>query len=741
MAGTDGGMIRQSNGAAGSRKMRGAMQEEDGMQILECWLKHYGKFSDMRISFHAGLNIIEGGNESGKSTILSFICAMLYGIQKTRSKNIDEYQLRQPWDNPDYFAGVMKVHEGDSIYRIERNFLKKDESLCVVCETEGRELENPEAFLTELTGGLSEGDFLNTFYIRQAQAQTDSRLGEHLRDYLVRVEQSGGTQTDVTAAVDQLKKRHRELQAERKQKLDKISELVADNRQEAEFVRSEIGRLQARLRESQQERPVTFERRLQTGFGQPAASETDNRQEGHAGGQPSSVQTAGRVPDTGWGQRSAAAQSADGQPDTGWGQDSAAAQSADRQSDESLGQGSAAAQSADREPDRVLEQVPPVLPVLLAAAAVMAVLCSVFAQSGLLRILLFVLAGIFAVLGLLAALRIRKEEPQSGRSRRRLREAERSVKRYTVLNRLLGYRDHSADPELEARMRRLDRRREDVMREEEKRSRQETAADVARIMADERQRRAEQPVGPEQQPASGQHGAQGQGTAAQGMAAAFGQHGAQGQETVAQGMAAASGQHGAQGQETAALREAAVFGRNDALERELTEKQQKLSQLDEAFGKLSGEKDSLRKQDVDLDALSLAIERIQRLSGAIYRETGEEFSRRVSALLVQMTGGRYSSISLDERMDVNINTPDRLLKISQVSFGTMNQIYFALRIAAGELLSGGKNLPLLLDEPFAMYDDKRLKDALAFLAGSGRQTLLFTCQSREKLLAGKLGVL
>ena len=693
------------------------------MQILECWLKHYGKFSDMRISFHAGLNIIEGGNESGKSTILSFICAMLYGIQKTRSKNLDEYQLRQPWDNPDYFAGVMKVHEGDSIYRIERNFLKKDESLRVVCETEGRELENPEAFLTELTGGLSEGDFLNTFYIRQAQAQTDSRLGEHLRDYLVRVEQSGGTQTDVTAAVDQLKKRHRELQAERKQKLDKISGLVADNRQEAEFVRSEIGRLQARLRESQQERPVTFERRLQTGFGQPAASETDNRQEGHAGGQPSSVQTAGRVPDTGWGQRSAAAQSADGQPDTGWGQDSAAAQ------------------SADREPDRVLEQVPPVLPVLLAAAAVMAVLCSVFAQSGLLRILLFVLAGIFAVLGLLAALRIRKEEPQSGRSRRRLREAERSVKRYTVLNRLLGYRDHSADPELEARMRRLDRRREDVMREEEKRSRQETAADVARIMADERQRRAEQPVGPEQQPASGQHGAQGQETAAQGMAAASGQHDAQGQETVAQGMAAASGQHGAQGQETAALREAAVFGRNDALERELTEKQQKLSQLDEAFGKLSGEKDSLRKQDVDLDALSLAIERIQRLSGAIYRETGEEFSRRVSALLVQMTGGRYSSISLDERMDVNINTPDRLLKISQVSFGTMNQIYFALRIAAGELLSGGKNLPLLLDEPFAMYDDERLKDALAFLAGSGRQTLLFTCQSREKLLAGKLGAL
>ena len=674
------------------------------MQILECWLKHYGKFSDMRISFHAGLNIIEGGNESGKSTILSFICAMLYGIQKTRSKNLDEYQLRQPWDNPDYFAGVMKVHEGNSIYRIERNFLKKDESLRVVCETESRELENPEAFLTELTGGLSEGDFLNTFYIRQAQARTDSQLGEHLRDYLVRVEQAGSTQTDVTAAVDQLKKRHRELQAEKKQKLDKISGLVADNLQEAEFVRAEIGRLQARLRESQQDRPVTFERRLQTGFGQSAAPETDNRQEGHADGQPLAGQTAGIAPDTSWRQGSAATQSAGGEPGTGW------------------GQSSAATQSSGGEADTGLERVPPVLPVLLAAAAVMAVLCSVFAQSGILRILLFALAGIFAVLGLLAALRIRKEELQSERSRRRLRKAERSVKRYTVLNRLLGYRDHSVDPELEARMRRLDRRREDVMREEEKRSRQEMAADVARIMADERQRRAEQPAGTEQQPTAGRRDALGQ-------------------ENTAQGQAAASGQHGAQGQETAALREAAAFGRNDALERELTEKQQKLVQLDEAFGKLSGEKDSLRKQDEDLDALSLAIERIQRLSGAIYRETGEEFSRRVSELLVQMTGGRYSSISLDDRMDVNINTPDRLLKISQVSFGTMNQIYFALRIAAGELLSGGKNLPLLLDEPFAMYDDERLKNALTFLAGSGRQTLLFTCQSREKLLAGKLEAL
>ena len=69
-------------------------------------------------------------------------------------------------------------------------------------------------------------------------------------------------------------------------------------------------------------------------------------------------------------------------------------------------------------------------------------------------------------------------------------------------------------------------------------------------------------------------------------------------------------------------------------------------------------------------------------------------------------------------MQVKINTPSRLLDLNQVSFGTMNQIYFALRMAAGEMMAGGEELPIILDEPFAMYDDERLEAALRWLHDS-----------------------
>ena len=133
-----------------------------------------------------------------------------------------------------------------------------------------------------------------------------------------------------------------------------------------------------------------------------------------------------------------------------------------------------------------------------------------------------------------------------------------------------------------------------------------------------------------------------------------------------------------------------------------------------------------------MEAVELAMMRIREVSRLIYRETGTDFAERVSEILEQLTEGRYNRIALDDRMQVKINTPSRLLDLNQVSFGTMNQIYFALRMAAGEMMAGGEELPIILDEPFAMYDDERLEAALRWLHDSGRQVILFTCQRREK---------
>ena len=67
-------------------------------------------------------------------------------------------------------------------------------------------------------------------------------------------------------------------------------------------------------------------------------------------------------------------------------------------------------------------------------------------------------------------------------------------------------------------------------------------------------------------------------------------------------------------------------------------------------------------------------------------------------------------------INVFLNTPNRLVPIEQASSGTMDQVYLALRIAAGRLMQGrAKELPFIFDDSFVNYDNKRLKTVLDYL--------------------------
>ena len=125
------------------------------MEIIQLHLKHFGRFTDYRLDMHAGINIISGGNETGKSTLHAFIRAMLYGITRNRSRSLDEYQLREPWENPSWFAGSMKLLYEGKIYRIDRNFSRREESVEVVCETDGTKAEDPHAAIRYEYGAYS----------------------------------------------------------------------------------------------------------------------------------------------------------------------------------------------------------------------------------------------------------------------------------------------------------------------------------------------------------------------------------------------------------------------------------------------------------------------------------------------------------------------------------------------------------------------------------------------------------
>ena len=80
----------------------------------------FGKLSDYKVSFDGGFNLLEGNNESGKSTLSAFLVYMLYGFPD--GDGGEERALRTPFSKEET-AGSMVFSVADARYRIERHSL------------------------------------------------------------------------------------------------------------------------------------------------------------------------------------------------------------------------------------------------------------------------------------------------------------------------------------------------------------------------------------------------------------------------------------------------------------------------------------------------------------------------------------------------------------------------------------------------------------------------------------------
>lgn len=95
------------------------------MRIDKLNITEFGALKDRNFSLKDGINVFEGRNESGKSTVVSFIRFMLYGMpKKTASSELSERDRWLSWDNLTA-SGSMEVTLPDGRYRIERRYQLK----------------------------------------------------------------------------------------------------------------------------------------------------------------------------------------------------------------------------------------------------------------------------------------------------------------------------------------------------------------------------------------------------------------------------------------------------------------------------------------------------------------------------------------------------------------------------------------------------------------------------------------
>lgn len=172
----------------------------------------------------------------------------------------------------------------------------------------------------------------------------------------------------------------------------------------------------------------------------------------------------------------------------------------------------------------------------------------------------------------------------------------------------------------------------------------------------------------------------------------------------------------------------------------LGDKKNLLYNLQEELEELENNNEQIQKIQREAESITLAEKMLVQAVGRLQKRKGNSLKDRTWEILDELTLGKYQGGVMDENFQIRLDDGDRYVGLHQVSQGTTEQVYFALRMAAGELLCREEELPVLLDETFVMYDDRRLSQTLEWLYKNKSQVILFTCTKREIQVLKKLEI-
>ena len=177
----------------------------------------------------------------------------------------------------------------------------------------------------------------------------------------------------------------------------------------------------------------------------------------------------------------------------------------------------------------------------------------------------------------------------------------------------------------------------------------------------------------------------------------------------------------------------------ERMREEYMEKRTLYENLKEQVGEFDEVDEETKELEKKRRVLEMAEEILIKTAKEMHNQLSTVLDRRVSEIVREITNGKYEKVWIGEEYQIHLLSAGKKISVDQVSRGTLEQIYFALRMASVELLHA-EEYPVLLDDTFAYYDDVRLEATLKWLVKNRKQILLLTCQKREEELLRKNGI-
>ena len=146
------------------------------MVIDKITIGHFGGVKEFECSFSEGINLIEGRNEAGKTTISTFIKFIFYGLSgKPKSGGLSERRKYQSWETDSADGSLEFTHKGTR-YRIERSLVPSAKAqgketvkiIDLATNTECLQGVNPGKYFF----GVTEDVFMQTAFVGQADGST-----------------------------------------------------------------------------------------------------------------------------------------------------------------------------------------------------------------------------------------------------------------------------------------------------------------------------------------------------------------------------------------------------------------------------------------------------------------------------------------------------------------------------------------------------------------------------------------